>query len=58
VESTYGYHLVWIEQLQPARDARLDEVRDQIIRDLKLERRRAALRDAIAGVRENYEVIL
>jgi hypothetical protein len=58
VESTYGYHLVWIEQLQLARDARLDEVRDQIIRDLKLERRRTALRDAVAGVRENYEVIL
>jgi hypothetical protein len=58
VESTYGFHMVWIEQLQPARDARLDEVREQILRDLKLERRRAALRDAIAGVRENYEVIL
>lgn len=58
VESTYGYHLVWMEDLQPARAARLGEVREQLLRDLKLERRRAALRDAVAGVRANYEVIL
>ncbi len=58
VESTYGYHLVWIEQLQPARDARLDEVQQQLRRDLKLERRRKALRDAVTIVRQGYEVIL
>jgi hypothetical protein len=57
VESTYGFHLVWIEQLQSARDARLDEVQQQLLRDLKLERRREALRDAVAVVREGYEVI-
>jgi hypothetical protein len=58
LESTYGYHLVWIEELQSERAARLDEVREQLLRDLKLERRRAALRDAVARVRTKYEVIL
>ena len=58
VESTYGYHLVWIEQLQSERDARLDEVQQQLLRDLKLERRRKALRSAVATVREGYEVML
>ncbi len=58
VVSTYGYHLVWVDDLEPARDARLDEVRDQLLRDLKLERRREALREAMAKLREHYEVIL
>ncbi len=58
VESTYGYHLVWLESLEPARAARLDEVRSQIERDLLLEQRNQALREAIARVRQDYEVLL
>lgn len=58
VESTYGFHLVWVEALEPSRDARLDEVREQLLRDLKLEQRRIRLREAVAALRENYEVIL
>ncbi len=58
VESTYGLHLVWIEALEPERDAELEEVRKQIARDLLLERRNQALRDAVADLREDYEVLL
>ena len=58
VESTYGLHLVWVEAVELARDARLDEVEAQLQRDLELERRRTALREAVAGLRKNYEVIL
>jgi parvulin-like peptidyl-prolyl isomerase len=58
VESTYGYHLVWLEQLEPARAARLDEVRAQIERDLLLEQRNKVLSDAIARLRQDYEVLL
>lgn len=58
VESTYGYHLVWLEALEPARPARLDEVRTQIERDLLLEQRNQSLRDAIARVRQDYEVLM
>ena len=58
VESTYGSHLVWVEALQPARDARLDEVRDQLRRDLALEYQRVALREAVAELRLQYQVIM
>jgi hypothetical protein len=58
VESTYGYHLVWVEALEPSRDARLEEVRQQLERDLALEMRNKALREAVEQVRANYEVIL
>lgn len=58
LESTYGLHLVWMEQVEEARDARLEEVREQIARDLLLEGRNQALREGIANVREHYEVIL
>jgi hypothetical protein len=58
VESTYGQHLVWVEAIVPERDAELEEVEAQISRDLLLEQRHQALREAIARLRENYEVIL
>ncbi len=58
IESTYGLHLVWMGEIEEARDARLEEVRDQLARDLVLERRNNALRDAVSRVRENYEVVL
>jgi len=58
VESTYGYHLVWLKDVEPARPARLDEVRTQIERDLLLEQRNQSLRDAIAQVRKHYEVLM
>ena len=58
VQSTYGYHLVWVAALEPERDARLDEVRDQLLRDMKLERRRLNLRQSVARLRENYELLL
>ncbi|MDJ0879858.1 MAG: peptidylprolyl isomerase [Halieaceae bacterium] len=58
VESTYGTHLVWIDAIDPARDAELEEVRTQLLRDLELEKRRAALAEALASVRDQYEVVL
>jgi hypothetical protein len=58
VESTYGQHLVWVDAIEPARDAELEEVRAQISRDLLLEQRQQALRDAISQLRQDYEVIL
>ena len=58
VESTYGQHLVWVDAIEPERDARLEEVREQLLRDLQLERRRLALREAVARLRKNYEVLM
>lgn len=58
VESTYGYHLVWLEHLEPARDALLEEVRKELERDLLLEQRNQVLRDAVARIRQHYEVLM
>jgi hypothetical protein len=58
IESTYGYHLVWLAEFESARDAELEEVREQLARDLKLQQRREALRDAVSRLREQYEVLM
>jgi parvulin-like peptidyl-prolyl isomerase len=57
VRSTYGLHYVWIETLEPARDATLDEVRAQLLRDLESRSREDALRESIIAMREHYEII-
>ncbi len=40
------------------RDATLDEVRLQLLRDLESRAKAAALRDSINAMRENYEIKL
>ena len=56
VRSTYGMHYVWVSELEPARDATLDEVRLQLQRDLESRAKETALRDSISAMRENYEI--
>ena len=56
IRSTYGLHYVWISEVEPDRDATLDEVRVQLLRDLESRARATALSDSIAAMRENYEV--
>lgn len=58
VRSTYGLHYVWVEAIEPARDATLDEVRGQILRDLELQAKSKALASAIEDLRKDYEVKL
>jgi hypothetical protein len=58
VESTYGVHLVWIEDIEPGREAILAEVEGQLRRDLELERRREALAVSVSLLRDEYEVVL
>ena len=56
VRSTYGVHYVWVEAVEPSRDATLEEVRGLLVRDLESRARSEALRDSIETMRENYEV--
>jgi hypothetical protein len=56
VRSTYGLHYVWVSEAEPARDATLEEVRGQLMRDLESRARAAALQEGVAGMRERYEV--
>ena len=56
VRSTYGLHYVFVSELEPSRDAELEEVRNQLERDLSSRARAAALAESIEALRENYEV--
>ena len=56
VRSTYGLHYVWVEALEPARDATVDEVRQPLQRDLEARAKDAALRESIEAMRQHYEI--
>jgi hypothetical protein len=56
LRSTYGLHFVWVDAIEPARDATLDEVRTQLQRDLESRARDTALSDSISALRRQYEV--
>lgn len=58
VRSTYGLHYVWVDEMEADRDATLDEVRLQLLRDLESRAKAAALRDSVNAMRENYEIKL
>lgn len=58
IRSTYGLHYVWVEAIEPARDATLEEVRPRLQRDLESRHRARALDSAIDQLREQYEVRL
>tara|TARA_R110002110_G_scaffold3754_1_gene19493 strand:- start:13960 stop:14892 length:933 start_codon:yes stop_codon:yes gene_type:complete len=56
IRSTYGLHYVWVSELEPGRDATLEEVRPLLLRDLESRARASALAQGIDALRENYEV--
>ena len=58
IRSTYGLHYVWVDAIEPERDATLDEVHGQMLRDLEMRARADALAAAIDTLRQDYEVIL
>ena len=56
IRSTYGLHYVWVSEVEPGRDATLEEVRKQLMRDLESRASAAALQESIEAMREQYEV--
>jgi len=56
IRSTYGLHYVWVDEVEPGRDANLDEVRAQLVRDLESKASADALQESIEAMREQYEV--
>lgn len=56
VHSTYGLHYVWVSAVEPAREATLEEVRQQLVRDLESRSKDTALRESISAMRQNYEI--
>lgn len=57
VRSTYGLHYVWVEAVEPGRDATLEEVRTRLLRDIESRKTAEALQRSVDAMRENYEVI-
>lgn len=58
IASTFGWHLVWIAEVKPARAQTLDEANDEILAILNRERRLEALDRAKTALRNDYEVVL
>lgn len=58
IESAYGQHVVWVHRYIPARDPSIDEARRELRASWRAERERAALRDALATLREGVQVSL
>jgi len=56
VESTYGIHLVWIEDRVAARAPRLEEIRPAVLLDWKAEKAREVRELHYAKLRERYVV--
>ena len=55
IGSTYGQHLVWIDEIELARDAVLSEVRSELVRDLERNAYKAALAAELDKLRMKYE---
>ncbi|MEM8563443.1 MAG: peptidylprolyl isomerase [Pseudomonadota bacterium] len=57
IRSTYGLHYVFVNDVEAARDARLDEVQLQLQRDLEARAKTLALEESMIPLRERYELI-
>jgi len=56
IASSYGLHLVRVRELVPARDALLDEVRDEVRRDYEKAERHAGRKAQVAELTARYAV--
>jgi hypothetical protein len=56
LRSIYGLHYVWLNAVEPARDAQLFEVEEQLRNDLEYAAQAQALKNAITMLRKEYDV--
>ena len=56
ISSVYGVHYVWLAEYLPERNARLDEVEDQLRRDLEYSANKQALQCAIKALRAEFDL--
>ncbi|NRG17745.1 peptidyl-prolyl cis-trans isomerase [Rhizobiales bacterium] len=54
--STYGRHLVRVDQREAARDPALDEIRDVVLREWQADKRRKVAEERYLELKEKYEV--
>lgn len=58
IASGYGWHVVWVDALQPARIPAFEEVEPQVEREWIAERRAENKRKLYEAIRGRYRVIL
>ncbi|WP_108787278.1 peptidyl-prolyl cis-trans isomerase [Erythrobacter sp. Alg231-14] len=56
VQSIYGTHYIWINAVEPGREASLVEVQSRLITDLQYAARAEALHCAVLALRKDYDV--
>ena len=56
ITSTFGQHLVFVDERTDGRDPELDEVRDLVLREWQSAKRRAIAEERYQALRSQYEV--
>ena len=56
IPSSYGLHLVWVHEREPAGVPALGAVRSRVVHALLEERRQARLRERMAALRARYDI--
>ena len=56
IPSAYGLHYVWLSKFEPARDAELQEVEQQLRADLQYTANKRALQCGIAAMRVEFDI--
>jgi hypothetical protein len=55
IRSAFGLHYVWVNAVEPRRNARLDEVEQQLRNDFEYAAQAKALQNATAALRTDYD---
>jgi len=56
IKSKYGYHILKLEERQPAREMGLEEVKDRIVRQLKSKKRRDIEKSFMEELRQKASI--
>jgi peptidyl-prolyl cis-trans isomerase C len=56
IQSIYGWHLVWIEEIQPPTVPNLDQVQDQVMAAIDGERREQRMLETLQSMRAGYDI--
>jgi len=58
VNSAYGVHIVRVTDRRPGKSPAIAEVRDDVVRDWKAQKREAARRDRLATLSAQYDIVI
>ncbi len=58
VKTTFGYHIIRLEDRKPPRQLSFEEVKDEIRQRLREEKRQRALREYIERVKARYKIVI